>query len=187
MADDGTQYSYVDLGNILLVNDRIYNHRTLRVNFTTYDMRRDYDIINPTKHANVLAVSPLFDPSVNQSDDGHPFVYARVLGIYHVDVIYSVPGTQNSIARTMEFLFVRWFQRDVSYKAGFLHRRLHRLTLGDAQLDDSFGFLDPDDIIRGCHLLPAFASGKATCEAPAPDPASASESTYDWMHYYVNL
>ena len=188
MADDGTRYPLENLGDVLIVNDRIYNHKTLRINFTTYDMRRDYDIINPSKHANVLAVSPLFDPTLNHTEDGHPFVYARVLGIYHAEVIYS--STNTPVSRTMEFLFVQWYKRDITYKAGFLHRRLHRLSLCASNVEDSFGFLDPDDVIRGCHLIPAFAHGKLTePESPASG-ASQGEQPEDvlhWKYHYVNL
>ena len=190
MADDGTRYTYAELGDVLIVNERIYDHKTLRINFATYDMRRDYDIVNPKKHANVMAVSPGFDPTLNQSEDGHPFVYARVLGIYHADVVYTISSSGISQAHTMEFLFVQWYQRDTSYNAGFLHRRLHRLSLCDANLDASFGFLDPDDIIWGCHLIPAFACGRAAANVTTPDSdivADPPEAIYDWRYYYVNL
>ena len=189
MADDGTQYPLANLGDVHIVNDRIYNHKTLRMNFTTYDMRRDYDIINPSKHANIMAVSPGFDPNLNYAEDGHPFVYARILGIYHAEVIYSIPNTQSSIARTMEFLFVQWYRRDITYKAGFLHRRLHRLSLCASDAEDSFGFLDPDDVIRGCHLIPAFAHGKLTSEDPASgiSQGEQTEDALNWKYHYVNL
>jgi hypothetical protein len=36
----------------------VYRLRTMRVNYTTYDMRRDYDTINPRTHPFVMVLSP---------------------------------------------------------------------------------------------------------------------------------
>ena len=184
MAEDGTCYTFAELGDVLIVNDRIYDHKTLRVNFSTYDMRREYDIINPSKHANVMCISPSFDHDINQAEDGHPFLYARVLGVYHAEVIHSVSGSQGSTAQTMEFLFVRWYNRDATYHAGFQHRRLHRLSLGDADLDKSYGFLDPDEVIRGCHLIPAFAHGRQAMASVIPQ--QTDPPLPEWKFHYVN-
>ena len=147
MADDGVRYPIEDIGNIYIVNDRIYDHKTIRLNYTTYDMRRDYDIVGVGRHSNVMAVSKSFDTQSHSSEDGHPFAYARVLGIYHADIIHTHPGSAQSVAHTMEFLFVRWYQRDDRYKSGFQHRRLHRVSLVSPESDEAYGFLDPDDVI----------------------------------------
>jgi len=67
----------------LLINkNQLYQHGTLRVNYTTYDMRRDQDSINPKTHPDILMLA-----SDSQS---HPYIYARVIGIYHVDIIHAV-------------------------------------------------------------------------------------------------
>lgn len=91
MADDGMQYGMDELGNVHILNDQIYDHKTMRVNYTTYDLQQDYDIVNPRKHANILAVSPLFDHISHTASDGHPFPYTRVLGIYHTNIVYFCP------------------------------------------------------------------------------------------------
>ena len=183
MADDGSQYSMDDLGKVHILNGRIFDHRTMRVNYATYDLQRDYDIINPRKHANFMTVSPLFDPISHSAADGHPFRYGRILGIYHVDVIYFCPHTHTSLAESMEFLLVHWYRRDITHKAGFKRCRLHRLQLAPPDDPEAFGFLDPDDVIRGCHLIPAFAYG------PEEDwtlPSVANEGKRAWKYYYVN-
>lgn len=185
MADDGTRYPFNELGTIQIVNDRLYQHGTMRLNYITYDLRCDYDIINPQKHANVMAVSPLFDPISNTAEDGHPFAYARVLGIYHTDVVHIDAETFATSAHTVELVLVHWYQRDLTYNAGFRHRRLHRLRLTSVEDAEAFGFLDPDDIIRGCHLIPAFAHGRPDNGLmPALEPEESNGPL--WNYYYVN-
>ena len=183
MADDGTRYATHDLKDVHIVNDRIYDHKTMRINYNTYDLQRDYDIVNPSKHANIMTVSPLFDPVSSSASDGHPFRYARVLGIYHADIVYFSPSTQSSMAQTMEFVLVHWYRRDTSYKAGYKRRRLHRLRLLSPEDPEAFGFLDPDDIVRGCHLIPAFAHG---VQEGGTLPMVDEGSKQGWNFYYVN-
>ena len=184
MADDGAQYSVDDLGKVHIINDRIYDHKTMRVNYTTYDLQHDYDIINPRKHANIMTVSPSFDHVSHSASDGHPFTYARVLGIYHVDLVYFCPSTRSSVAETMEFLLVHWYRRDTRHKAGFKRRRLHRLELLPPEDPNAFGFLDPDDVIRGSHLIPAFAHGvEDDWILPSVSDLGRKKA---WQFYYVN-
>jgi hypothetical protein len=48
----------------------------------------------------------------------------------------------------MEFLWIRWFGRDMSQPTGWKARRLHRIGFLPHGAPDAFGFLDP---IRACH------------------------------------
>ncbi|KAK7679639.1 hypothetical protein QCA50_017351 [Cerrena zonata] len=182
-VDDGTSYSTEELGQVCILSDRIYDHKTMRLNYTTYDLRQEYDMINLRSRADVMAASPLFDPLTCTSEDGHPFVYAHVLGIYHAEVIHTIPG-QPATAHTMEFLFVRWYQRDTTFPAGFKQRRLHRVAFRPPQDVDSYGFLDPDDVIRGAHIIPAFAHGEL---APSLERRSQHFQFPKWNFYYINL
>ncbi|RXW12625.1 hypothetical protein EST38_g13228 [Candolleomyces aberdarensis] len=59
----------------------------------------------------------------------------------------------------------------------------------------AFGFLDPAQVLRGCHLIPAFHSGQtdkllpydcAVARQVKLDSAENS-STQDWTNYYVNI
>ncbi|KAF8834372.1 hypothetical protein BDN67DRAFT_992676 [Paxillus ammoniavirescens] len=84
--------SEADLGQVVLKGERIYRHNLFRINYTTYDVRRAQDSVNPlTDHRNIVLLSP--EPSV------HPFCYARVLGIYHANVIYIGPGSKDYQSR----------------------------------------------------------------------------------------
>lgn len=160
----------------------------MQVNYTTYDMRREYDIVNPRKHSDIMTVSSDFDPSTGSCQSGHPFRYARVLGIYHADVIHILPGHEASL-HTVQFLWVQWYTYDTSYKAGFKYRRLHRLAPMPLDNPLSCGFLDPDDIVRGVHLIPVFAHGTAMDfgELGAHTSNQSSSELLPWKLYYVNL
>ena len=66
-------------------------HKVIQFNYTTYDMRQDQDILNPgTLHCNVMVLAP--SEAMDPSSDVHPFLYARILAIFHVNVVYSGPG-----------------------------------------------------------------------------------------------
>lgn len=62
--------------------------------YTTYDILRDYDIINPLLQCFIMLRSP--DDSPGQ----HPYWYAQVLGIYHADV--RVRGDVSSLRPVMK-------------------------------------------------------------------------------------
>ncbi|KAI1798488.1 hypothetical protein LXA43DRAFT_1108138 [Ganoderma leucocontextum] len=151
--EDGFSQEQVD--GIHILNDRLYSHHTIHVNYTTYNMRREQDTINPRTHADVIILSP--------DHDGHPYWYARVINIFHANVCYVGPGAMRASQKwqCIDFMWVRWFEPDPSYLVGFQHRRLPHLQFVDASNPDNtpFGFLDPDDIIRGAYLIPAFNHG----------------------------
>ncbi|PIL35075.1 hypothetical protein GSI_02863 [Ganoderma sinense ZZ0214-1] len=154
--EDG--FSPPQLDGVHILNDRLYRHRTIRINHTSYDMRRDQDTINPRTHADIMLLS--------SESDGHPFWYARVLEIFHANVRYVGPGATyaNQKWQRVDFVWVRWFEIDTSYRAGFQHRRQHRLQFIDATDVDNtpFGFVDPDDIIQSAYLIPGFDHGSTT-------------------------
>jgi len=86
---------------VLFKADRLYRHNLLRINYTTYDVRRSQDVINAlTPHCNIMILNNDSDTHID-----HPYRYARVLGIYHVNVIYLGPGTQGYKSHRMEFLW----------------------------------------------------------------------------------
>jgi len=45
-----------------------------------------------------------------KSLDSHRFLYARVLGAYHANIIYTGPGMHDYNARRFDFLWVRWYE-----------------------------------------------------------------------------
>lgn len=161
----------------------------MRVNYTTYDIRRAQDSVNyKSTHCDVMVLSRESDPTTQ-------FWYARVIGVFHVIVLS--PEAPNG--QRVEVLWVRWFGRDPSYRAGWEARRLERIGFvphASGADDDAFGFLDPNDVVRACHLIPCFAEGK-TREYLGPSevrdfclskPRNAKDRSpeEDYRYYFVN-
>lgn len=146
------------LDGLFFKHNRMYTHNILRVNYTTYDVRRAQDTINPkTTHCNAifLAEDDGDDPNAM---DSHPFLYGRILGIYHVNVVYSGPGMLDYKPRRVEFLWVRWYEH-LEDSGSWAACTLDRLCFPPISKDGAFGFVDPADVVRGCHVIPRFATG----------------------------
>jgi hypothetical protein len=50
--------------------------------------------------------------------------------------------------------------------------------------EDAFGFLDPADVLRGCHIIPAFAAKKRYADGKGLSRCAGDSG--DWNSYYVN-
>ncbi|GAB1527748.1 hypothetical protein RhiTH_010936 [Rhizoctonia solani] len=70
---------------VRLAQERMYRHNTLRVNYTLYDILRQQDSLSPTSHQ-CFALLPT---KADQHPDEHPFVYTKILGVYHAKVLYD--------------------------------------------------------------------------------------------------
>ncbi|KAJ3779376.1 hypothetical protein FB446DRAFT_796475 [Lentinula raphanica] len=183
---DGDSYgSFTDAerNSIDLYKKKFYAVKTMRINYTTYDVRRDQDVINPrTDHCTVM---------VHSADDGdpkkHPYWYARVLGIFHADVIRWDNG-QVEIEH-MEFLWVRWMGAEPQYRWGRKVAKLPKIGFVAESDPYAFGFLDPALVIHACHLIPDFVTGRTsellnTHQVTAARPVGETD---DWGSFYVNI
>jgi hypothetical protein len=181
---DGDEHAFSDedRNTIHFVSNRIYRHKVIRINYTTYDMRRSQDSINPRTHPDIMTLSHEDDGEAGES---HQYWYARVIGIFHADVRHTGPSSSSNDPMRMDFLWVRWFGRDLSYRAGWEARRLHRVGFVEGR--GAFGFLNPADVIRGVHMIPAFAHG-TTSELLGPSIVrQPSDNDEDWLYYYVGM
>ncbi len=175
--EDSIPDKYRDL--LQIRNDVLWQHKTLRLRYTTYDMRRDQDTINPRTHADILLLTSQDD------EDDFPFAYARVIGIFHADVRYTGPGSTSSNWEHTEFLWVRWFVRDPTQTAsGFRHRRLPRITFTS---DPPFGFVDPACVLRAAYIIPGYHQGITDELLPADSIGRANALDYDYVAYHVGL
>lgn len=156
----------------------LYEHALASINYTTYDVRRGQDKIHvkTAKQDIMLLAEP--------EDSAHPYVYARVLGIYHAMVSHSVHSPK---PQRMEIMWVRWFQVDETSPAGFLHWNLDRVHFVHIADPDrlAFGFVDPARVLRACHLIPAFAYGRST-QNEFMGPSVVADKDGDWRYFYVN-
>jgi hypothetical protein len=183
---DGEDHTFSDeeRDRVSFVANRIYKHDVLHINYTTYDLRRAQDSINVRTHPYVMTLG-------HEDKEGdttqHPYWYAKILGIFHVNVRLL---DHTEIDR-VEFLWVHWFGREPGHEGGFESRRLHRIGLIDSKDSTSYGFINPRDILRGVHLIPAFSENLMVQERDVDDEDNNSDDDDDDTEnpdfYYVSM
>jgi hypothetical protein len=175
---DGTKARH---SQILFRHERLYQHNIMRINYTTYDVRRSHNIVNPfTSHHNIMVLN---HEDTARNSNPHPYRYARVLSIYHANIFHVGSATSNYQPRRMEFLWVRWYRR-VETPSGWDDRRLDRVKFFPIGDNDAFGFIDPSQVLRGCHIISAFAKGKTHPDCQGL--SARARDALDWSQYYVN-
>ena len=179
-SGDGNEFSNEERFKLVILNNRLFRHKVMRVNYTTYDVRRGQDSLNSRNHADVMVLSR------DETTSNHPFEYARIIGIFHVETLHNIPGASD-IPTMQEVLWVRWFRVDGLYNAGFEKKRLHRVEFFPSSNPDAFGFLDPDEVIRGTHLIPAFHHGPTEEFLSGVSVGRAEGELDDWRYFYVNM
>jgi hypothetical protein len=90
--------------------------------------------------------------------------YGRIIDMFHEQV---------------NFLWVRWFGRGLTYHSDWKAKQLPRTWFIDSS--DAFGIVGPCEVIRGVHLIPEFAYGKMSdlCHSIARNP---KEKDLDWNY-----
>ena len=168
---------------VFLKNDRIYHHRLCRFHFTTYDVRRGSDAINPsTTRCNIMLLADNADVA-DGSSTGHPFLYARVLGVYHANVVYTGPGMHDYQARRLDFLWVRWYEVVDPDTSGWSSSRLDSVRFPPMNEEGAFGFVDTKDVLRTSHIIPNFAKGKR--HADGVGVSRCAKDAGDYYRYYI--
>ncbi|KAB5588997.1 Patatin-like phospholipase domain-containing protein 7 [Ceratobasidium theobromae] len=144
-------FTDTDRQTVSFISGAMHSHATLQINYTSYDIRRSHDTLNPGfKHHFIMTQNSDTDPD-------HPFWYAKVLGIYHIDIMAHRP---------LDHYYTPEYVPESSYR-------------------DAYGFLDPAVVIRACHLIPAFHFGRSNRSGPT-SLASDDATEGDWSSYYVN-
>ena len=149
-------------------------------------MRREQDSLNPRTHADIMVLSQ--EPETRE--DGtpeHPYLYARIVGIFHAQVLHTGPNSCTSEPQCMEFLWVRWFGLDQEQPSGWRAKRLHRVGFVDGENEAAFGFVDPEQVIRAVHLMPAFHHGRGTSNLEPSIARPLTEKDEDWVFYYIGM
>ena len=163
-----------DRNELYIAEDRLEQRYSMNIYYTTYDLRRGKDRVNMKNRSHIITLS---------HDGTHPYAYARVLGIFRLDVLHG-PTMPDEVR--MDVLWVRWFEIDKTHRAGWKAKRLYRIKYIPALEDNAFGFLDPNDIVRGSHLIGGFNLGHRSCSPGNPASAWDPEEDSDWKTYYVN-
>lgn len=162
-----------DRQKLYIANGRLYGHQRLRIFYTTYDMQRETDLINMNAE---YGKRDVMVASMNADD---PFLYARVLGVYHCNVSHSDKPEER-----IDVLWVRWFTRvNSGTGSGWNQFALDQLTF-DPDLHHQFGFLDPSRVIRACHIIPAWNSHRLSHDNVITTDYAAIDGDYNL--YYVN-
>ncbi|THU94977.1 hypothetical protein K435DRAFT_587118, partial [Dendrothele bispora CBS 962.96] len=109
-----------------------------------------------------------------------PYSYARVIGIFHADVKYAKKPYHQ-----MDFLWVHWFAVDEDHQFDLSKKRLPRVGFMDVSDECAFGFIDPANVIRAAHLIPAFNLGRTkNVEGLSRQEPDKNEN---WWRYYVGI
>jgi len=118
----------------------LYHHKVVHINYTTYDIRRAQDSLNPRTHADLIVLAL-------EDDEQNPFLYwfGQIVGVFHADILHTGPACKTSEIQQMDFLWVWWFGRDKQYKSGFKVKQLHHIRFLDGP--EALRFLDPKEII----------------------------------------
>ena len=72
-------------------------------------------------------------------------------------------------------------------RSGFKARRLHQIGFLDSNDPGAFGFIDPQDLIRAIHLIPAFEARTTSGLLPPSIARREDEGNEDYQRYYVNM
>lgn len=170
-------FPYTDYSSLEFHKDRIYPHSRISFNYTTYDIRRAQDPVGTnTRKRDVM----LLAADTGRSEPS--FAYARVIGIFHVKVRHHRLIQSHE---RLDVLHVRWFRRDVNFESGWAAQRLDRLEFIPSDDPKAFGFLDPALVIRGSHLVQAFAHGRTQSLLRSLGPSIAQERDGDWRYFYA--
>ena len=108
----------------------------------------------------------------------HPFLYARVISIFHANVVYTGSKPVDYRPRRMEFLWVRWYEYAYNTPDPYA---LPRLSFPPFSRDAT-GFVDPSDVIRAAHIVPVFYQG---LKESREEPSRWAQTEQDWRQYYV--
>ncbi|TEB15347.1 hypothetical protein FA13DRAFT_1607640, partial [Coprinellus micaceus] len=127
----------------------------------------------------------------NTTAEPRRFNYARLLGIYHVNVIYLGPGMLDHRQRRFDFLWVRWYQR-VDRRSTeariWSSRRPEIVSLVPLAHPLACSFIDPYDVVRGAHIIPRFSSGKCYASEDQFDKVFSKfvNEREEWNEYIIN-
>jgi hypothetical protein len=159
----------------------------MRIKFTTYDARRDEDIIHlDTDQSNVM----LLNPGYTHGGTSHPFRYGKVIAILHADVgfVGEVGRLQGEyFYRRMDVLWVRWYSvcpwdaPESDQPEGVNFDKVKLIPIDDP---GSHGFIDPEDVLHACHMVPDFKAGPRYPGGIGKSPAANDGNDYD--KYFVN-
>jgi hypothetical protein len=119
------------------------------------------------------------NPSYPAEDGAHPFLYGKVHGILHANVLY-MNGSVDPRPERIDFLWVRWLKWTGSDAGSY---GLHILSFPPLNEEHAFGFLDPADVVRSCHVIPRFSEIASLIQKSL---SATAQDASDFSAYFVN-
>lgn len=96
-----------------------------------------------------------------------------------MNVIYTGPGMLDYTPRRIDFLWVRWYD----HQEGQNPARLDQLSFPPVASEGTFGFVDPADVVRSCHVIPRFSKGRR--HPSGTGFSRLARDNRDWMAYNI--
>ena len=116
-------------------------HPCRSIIYTTYDVHREQDTINPHTHNNMMVLSHETESS------HHPYWYTHMLQVFRAYVRHCGEESRNLSVQPMEILWVRWYGTVPGHRYGSLAAWLPKVGfVSDLDLA-TFRFLDPSLVI----------------------------------------
>ena len=83
---------------------------------------------------------------------------------------------------------MHWFGHATDIPSGFAARHLPKVSFLHKDDPDAFRFLNPNDVIRGVHLIPSFRMGMMAELLSKPSfVIDKRDEEEDWNYYDVNM
>jgi hypothetical protein len=86
--------------------------------------------------------------------------------------------------RRFDFLWVRWLEIINAGSPVWSSSTLDSVRFPPMHRNDSFGFVDPKDVLHGCHIIPAFKKG--TRQVNEVGISRCAKDGKDYNFYYVS-
>jgi hypothetical protein len=120
MPYEGDEHAFSDAecDSVLFIGNCMYKHEAFWVNFTSYDMLRKQDSVNVRTHPYIMVLA---HEDEGDENNRHPYWYAKILGIFHVNIRLPAPVSGHTEMERMDFLWVRWFGQDRTTQEGLKH------------------------------------------------------------------
>ncbi|KAI6160827.1 hypothetical protein EDD17DRAFT_1828057, partial [Pisolithus thermaeus] len=113
-------------------------------------------------------------------ENAHPYWYARIISIFHVDVQYQGPELHKHTPEHINFLWA-------NMKTGWAVHHLPCIGFYPQGEPEAFGFINPEQVVHAAHLIPAFHFGYTTALLPPSIAHHKCDNDEDWDWYYVNM
>lgn len=173
LVGDGTcAFTNTERQDLVILGNALHVHRVIRLNYTTYDIRRDHDMINPRRNSDIMLLAPQDDSPI------HPYLYAQVNAIFHVSVQHFGRLSTDQRRRQIDVCWVRWYALDDTVPSGVKAKRFYQVGFLEDDDPAGYGFVDPSSIVRAVHLIPNYAKGTIIDDN--------DEETAEYWRYYIN-